>query len=66
MKSSHYSYNKPIEGADFYYNQHGLMVFTSHYLLKQADCCHNKCMHCPYLNNKVKPNSWNKKKSHDY
>lgn len=36
------------EGADFYYNEQGLMVLTEKYLLDRGYCCGNGCMHCPY------------------
>lgn len=37
-----------IEGADFYYNQEGLMVLTGKFLLERGCCCGNGCLHCPY------------------
>lgn len=33
---------------DSYRNEHGLMVMTEAYLLKQGKCCNNGCKHCPY------------------
>ncbi|MDQ3393526.1 MAG: DUF5522 domain-containing protein [Bacteroidota bacterium] len=36
------------EGEDYYFNEEGLMVFTSAYLLKRGYCCKNKCRNCPY------------------
>lgn len=36
------------EGADYYFNEHGLMVFTAAYHLKRGSCCKNKCKHCPW------------------
>ncbi len=35
------------EGVDYYF-ENGLMVFTSHFLLKRGYCCGNGCRHCPY------------------
>ena len=29
------------EGLDYYYNDHGMMVLTAHYLLKRGYCCGN-------------------------
>jgi hypothetical protein len=37
-----------IQGEDFYFNEHGLMVLTAKYLLKRGYCCENACRHCPY------------------
>jgi len=36
------------EGIDYYFNEHGLMVFTAAYHLKRGSCCKNKCKHCPW------------------
>jgi hypothetical protein len=36
------------EGVDFYFNENGFMVFTTHYHLKRGYCCKNKCKHCPW------------------
>ena len=36
------------EGADYYFNEEGLLTFTSKYLLKRGYCCGNGCKHCPY------------------
>lgn len=36
------------EGVDYYFNEDGLMVFTSQYHLKRGYCCKNKCKHCPW------------------
>lgn len=36
------------EGLDFYYNNDGLVVFTSTYHLKRGKCCGTGCLHCPY------------------
>lgn len=36
------------EGVDYYFNEHGLMVFTAAYHLKRGTCCKNKCKHCPW------------------
>jgi hypothetical protein len=38
-----------IEGIDYYIDDRsGLLVFTSHFLLKRGYCCNNKCKNCPY------------------
>lgn len=37
-----------VEGRDFYYNERGLMVLTSTFLLRRGFCCRNGCRHCPY------------------
>ena len=37
-----------IEGRDYYYNEAGLLVFTSSYHLRRGKCCGKGCMHCPY------------------
>jgi len=39
------------EGVDFYF-EGGLMVLTSHFLLKRGYCCENQCRHCPYQQSK--------------
>jgi len=39
---------KLVEKIDFYYNEAGLMVLTSQYLLKRGSCCQSGCLHCPY------------------
>ncbi len=36
------------EGIDFYYDEHGRMVFTREYLLRRGYCCGCGCKHCPY------------------
>jgi hypothetical protein len=36
------------EGIDYYFNEHGLMVFTAAYHLKRGYCCKNMCKHCPW------------------
>lgn len=36
------------EGADYYYDENGLMVLTEAYLLKRGACCEKGCRHCPY------------------
>ncbi len=36
------------EGEDFYYNEHGMLVFTEKYHIKKGFCCGNGCKHCPY------------------
>ena len=39
---------KFIEGEDYYFNEKGLMVFTSKFLLERGRCCGRKCENCPY------------------
>jgi hypothetical protein len=39
--------DKLIEGIDYFFDD-GLMVMTSHYLLKRGFCCQNGCRNCPY------------------
>ncbi|MFN3530044.1 MAG: DUF5522 domain-containing protein [Bacteroidia bacterium] len=39
---------KLVEGEDFYFNEHGLMVFTARYHQKRGYCCKSGCRHCPY------------------
>jgi hypothetical protein len=36
------------EGIDFYYSEHGYMVFTEKYHLDKGYCCGNGCRHCPF------------------
>ncbi|MEO9805815.1 MAG: DUF5522 domain-containing protein [Reichenbachiella sp.] len=36
------------KSEDFYFNEQGLMVFTSVYHLKRGYCCKNGCKHCPF------------------
>lgn len=36
-----------VEGED-YYQENGLMIFTSSYHQRRGFCCKNKCRHCPY------------------
>jgi hypothetical protein len=36
------------EGADFYYNENGLMVLTAKYHLERGYCCGKGCRHCPF------------------
>jgi len=43
------------EGVDYYFNEEGYMVLTSHYLLKRGYCCKSGCKHCPYGFRKEKP-----------
>lgn len=33
---------------DYYFNEHGLLVFTRTYHLKRGKCCGSGCIHCPY------------------
>jgi len=40
--------SKLIEGIHYYFNNEGLIVFTSAYHLKRGYCCGNGCLHCPY------------------
>ena len=44
---------KLIEGAHFYYNEHGYMVLTAKYHLENGNCCGNGCLNCPYDHIKV-------------
>jgi hypothetical protein len=44
------------EGVDYYF-ENGLMVFTSHFLLKRGYCCENGCRHCPYTENEFQVSS---------
>ncbi len=37
-----------IEGADYYFNEDGLIVLTDKYHLDKGYCCGNGCRHCPY------------------
>jgi hypothetical protein len=41
------------EGADFYYNEKGLMVLTAKFHLERGYCCGNGCRHCPYSYEKI-------------
>ena len=41
------------EEVDYYFNEAGLMVFTSVYHLKRGYCCKNKCKHCPWNYGKI-------------
>jgi len=36
------------EGADYYFNDEGFVVFTAKYLLERGYCCGNGCKNCPY------------------
>ena len=35
-------------GEAYYFNEEGLLTFTSKYLLERGYCCGNGCKHCPY------------------
>jgi hypothetical protein len=37
-----------IEGADYYFNERGLLVFTEKYLKERGYCCGSGCTNCPY------------------
>jgi hypothetical protein len=37
-----------IEGKDYYFNEKGLLVFTSAYHLNRGYCCGSGCRHCPF------------------
>lgn len=39
---------------DYYFNEIGLMVFTSQYHLKRGHCCKNGCRHCPWNYSQIK------------
>ena len=41
------------EGADFYYNEKGLMVLTAKFHLERGYCCGSGCRHCPYSYEKI-------------
>ena len=47
----------PDNNEDFYFDENGLMVFTSLYLLKRGYCCGNGCRHCPYKANRLDDNT---------
>ena len=32
----------------YYYNEHGLFVFTEEYHRDRGYCCGNNCKHCPF------------------
>jgi hypothetical protein len=36
------------EHIDYYINEQGYWVFTSHYHIKRGFCCESGCLHCPY------------------
>jgi len=36
------------EGKDFYYDEHGYVVFTEAYHLSKGYCCGHGCRHCPF------------------
>lgn len=41
--------NQPlIEGQDFYYDEHGYVVFTETYHIARGYCCGHGCKHCPF------------------
>jgi hypothetical protein len=40
--------NKGLVPEDYYFNEHGLLIFTEHYHLKRGYCCRSRCRHCPY------------------
>ncbi|TDO26553.1 DUF5522 domain-containing protein [Sediminibacterium goheungense] len=37
-----------IEGKDFYYDEHGYVVFTEAYHIAKGYCCGHGCRHCPF------------------
>ncbi|MEP6616906.1 MAG: DUF5522 domain-containing protein [Ginsengibacter sp.] len=37
-----------VANDDYYFDDHGFMVFTAAYLLRRGTCCGNGCRHCPY------------------
>ena len=46
---------KKLSKKDYYYNEQGLMVFTSYYHIRRGYCCKSLCKHCPYgMKNKKK------------
>jgi len=42
------SSEKLKEGVDFYYDEKGLVVFTTDYLFRRGYCCESGCRNCPY------------------
>lgn len=36
------------KGAEYFYIENGLIVFTEAYHLKRGYCCKSGCRHCPY------------------
>lgn len=36
------------EGKDFYYDEHGYVVFTEAYHISKGYCCGHGCRHCPF------------------
>ena len=46
-----------------YYIHNGYMVLTAKFLLRRGKCCHNGCLHCPYVEylNMQKENDMSKK-----
>lgn len=47
-KSEDSEWNSHPEGADYYMNDDGFVVFTAKYLLDRGYCCGNGCKNCPY------------------
>ena len=55
-------FDKPlptIEKEDYYFNDEGLMVFTSKYHLKRGYCCKNVCLNCPWSYKREKKKNQN-------
>ncbi|MFA7625524.1 MAG: DUF5522 domain-containing protein [Candidatus Kapaibacterium sp.] len=46
-----------LDSNDYYFNSHGLMVFTEQYHLKRGYCCKSSCRHCPWNYSKRNINS---------
>ncbi len=40
--------NNTKTSEDYYYSEHGYIVFTEAYHLKRGFCCQSGCKHCPY------------------
>lgn len=36
------------EDKDFYYDEHGYVVFTEAYHISKGYCCGHGCRHCPF------------------
>lgn len=49
------------EGADFYFNEYGYMVFTKEYHINRGYCCKNGCLNCPWKVGDEGKNGENKK-----
>ncbi len=45
--------NELKQNIHYYFNEHGLLVFTELYHQLRGYCCENACKHCPYGFKKV-------------